>query len=156
MGRQRQNVVKSKFSQFEDAQLRHVIARGICRDWSEVAREIPGRNARQCRERWNNYVNPDLSRAKWTDEEERLLIRQYQEHGSKWQVIAKSFPHRSKNQIKNRWFAYQRRTKNGQWVFPHTRETPATPFDLPESEDVFTVEDSGCCFSVHDFGCTSD
>jgi hypothetical protein len=102
---------KRKFSQDEDTLLRTVISRGICSDWCEVARELPGRSARQCRERWNNYVNPMINHGAWTKAEDELLIKKCKELGSKWEVIVKSFPYRSKNQIKNHWFTHQRRIK---------------------------------------------
>jgi hypothetical protein len=111
MADHRVSAVKRKFSYVEDALLRDVISRGICSDWCEVARELPGRTARQCRERWTNYLNPIIDHSAWTKAEDELLIRKYEELGAKWQTIVKSFPHRSKNQIKNRWFAYKRRIK---------------------------------------------
>lgn len=44
---------------------------------SEIASRMEGRNQRQCRERWNNYVNPDLIPRDWTPQEDYLLELKY-------------------------------------------------------------------------------
>jgi hypothetical protein len=100
---------KSKFSAEEDAQLLEIVSHAGCRDWSEVAMKLSGRNPRQCRERWNNYVNPTIKTAPWTDAEEGLLESKFAELGPRWQVIAPLFQGRSRNQVKNHWMTKQRR-----------------------------------------------
>jgi hypothetical protein len=100
---------KSKFSPGEDSLLTQAVsAHGTC-DWSAVAACVPGRNARQCRERWTNYVNPDLTNEVWTDADDRLLLEKYRELGSKWYAIAGFFSGRGKNSIRNRFLALRRR-----------------------------------------------
>lgn len=42
--------------------------------WSEIAASIPGRMGKQCRERWFNHLNPELTKAPWTDEEDGILF----------------------------------------------------------------------------------
>jgi hypothetical protein len=102
---------KNKFTAAEDYLLLEVVDKFGCRDWAEVASHIEGRNARQCRERWNNYVNPSIAKVPWTSTEEALLEQKFREYGTKWQTIASFFPSRSKNHIKNHWLTKQRRLK---------------------------------------------
>ena len=45
--------------------------------WSQIARQMPGRNAMQCNYRWKNYLNPALSKSTWTEEEDSLLFSLY-------------------------------------------------------------------------------
>jgi hypothetical protein len=94
---------KVKFTSDEDARLRMLVERFGTKDWSAIAREMPNRDARQCRERWTNYANPALIHLPWTFEEDALLDSKFQEYGTRWQVIALFFPDRSRNQIKNHW-----------------------------------------------------
>jgi hypothetical protein len=101
---------KCKFTPAEDVQLTEVIQRSGCKNWAAVARQIPGRNARQCRERWMNYINPNLERTPLTPEEECLLEQKFAEHGTRWQFIASFFPDRGKNFIKNHWLSKHKRT----------------------------------------------
>ncbi|XP_057507924.1 transcription factor MYB3R-3-like isoform X2 [Actinidia eriantha] len=34
--------------------------------WSEIAKSLPGRIGKQCRERWYNHLNPEINRTPWT------------------------------------------------------------------------------------------
>jgi hypothetical protein len=71
--------------------------------WDHVAQFMPGRNARQCRERWRTFLSPSLINGPWSHAEDQFLAALYRQHGSKWSLIAKSFPGRSDCNIKNRW-----------------------------------------------------
>jgi hypothetical protein len=95
-------VPKAKFEPREDSILTTTVhARGTS-NWSDVAAALPGRTARQCRERWNDLANPNLNQGPWTSSEDSLLLQKYQELGSKWHVIARFFNGRAKNEIRNR------------------------------------------------------
>jgi hypothetical protein len=69
---------------------------------------FPGGSLRQCRERWSEYLNPDLRTDPWTDDEDDLLLRQIELSGNRWTAIAASFDRRSANDIKNRWYTHLR------------------------------------------------
>jgi hypothetical protein len=64
---------KRKFTPAEDARLRDVVDRMGTKDWGAIAAQMCPRNPRQCRERWNNYINPRLANTEWTTAEEELL-----------------------------------------------------------------------------------
>lgn len=102
---------KIKFTPEDDAQLTAIVNEIGTNDWRAVASRMEGRNARQCRERWNNYVNPEVRKDPWTEEEDKLLHDRYEEFGPRWHTIASFFKSRSTNQIKNRFFSLQRRSK---------------------------------------------
>lgn len=95
--------VKVKFTPEEDKKLIDLVKSSKVQNWSEIALKLGGRNARQCRERWNNYLNPDLRTDPWTEEEDKLLMDKYRIHGTHWNKISKSFKNRSDNSIRNRW-----------------------------------------------------
>jgi hypothetical protein len=97
-------LTRSKFTPEEDSHLLKVVRRYGCKDWNEVARHMPGRSGRQCRERWCNYINPDLERLPWTPDDDALLREKIDQFGTQWQSIMTFFPRRSRNEIKNRWF----------------------------------------------------
>jgi hypothetical protein len=99
---------KDKFTSTEDAHLRDVVERVSTRDWIRVANQMPLRTPRQCRERWTNYLSPTIENSEWTVAEDQLLDQKLAELGTKWKLIAKFFPARSKNNIKYRWFRRQK------------------------------------------------
>jgi hypothetical protein len=96
---------KCKFTPLDDARLSDAVRRCGTGSWAVVARQVPGRNARQCRERWANYVNPTLEQTPLSPSEELLLDKKFAELGPSWHVIASFFPTRSRNFIKNQWVA---------------------------------------------------
>lgn len=106
--KQRPFMPKNKFSSADDDLLRALVKELGTKDWRNVAKRMPGRNPRQCRERWMNYANPEIKKRPWTPEEDALLQTKYDEMGPRWHPLASLFPHRSINQIKNRIATLQR------------------------------------------------
>jgi hypothetical protein len=98
---------KSKFDPDEDNRLLSVVRALGTSDWSQVAAALPGRNARQCRERWRNYVDPTLVTGNWTPAEDELLLSKFRDLGSKWDAISAFFQGRARNSIRNRFVFLQ-------------------------------------------------
>jgi hypothetical protein len=96
---------KRKFSPEEDSLLSAIVAQLGDSNWKQVAAFMGDRNFRQCRERWKNYLAPNVSKGPWTAEEDHLLKAKYEEIGSQWSVIARFFPTRTDVSLKNRWVA---------------------------------------------------
>jgi hypothetical protein len=80
--------------------------------WIEIATRIRGRTARQCRDRWANYLCPQNKNAAWTTAEDELLLSRFLEIGPHWSAIAKFFDGRSENNVKNRWYTHVRQRLN--------------------------------------------
>ena len=91
------------FTPQEDEILRQVVWRYGARNWILLSSMLPGKTARQCRDRYVNYLAPGLSHMEWSQQEDDLLKSLVEEYGQKWSLIAKKFPHRSPINVKNRW-----------------------------------------------------
>jgi hypothetical protein len=100
---------KRMFSEAEDAILIQLVAEHGTGDWMMISRKMIGRRARQCRERWENYLSPDVQNGPWTHEEEQHLLEVYNTVGAKWKHIATFFPSRTDINVKSRWQLIQRR-----------------------------------------------
>jgi hypothetical protein len=94
---------RQKFSVQEDELLRDLVAELGTNSWGEVAVRLGTRSARQCRERFKNYLSPNLRNGQWTEEEDKLLSEKFAEFGAKWSLIVSFFPSRSEVNLKNRW-----------------------------------------------------
>jgi hypothetical protein len=94
---------REKFFPKEDEQLKELVLVYGCQAWSVIASQMPGRNARQCRERWKHYLSSDKSKSAWTLEEDQLLYQKMVEFGPRWTALSQYFPGRTDMQIKCRW-----------------------------------------------------
>jgi hypothetical protein len=48
---------RSRFRPHEDDLLRVLVSQSETLCWAEIASQLPGRNVRQCRDRWNHYLS---------------------------------------------------------------------------------------------------
>jgi hypothetical protein len=102
---------KTKFTDAEDAALTNLVRDLGTSDWQEIADHLPGRNPRQCRDRWVYYLSPEVGNGPWTVEEETLLLAKHNELGSSWKRIAPFFPGRTDINVKSRFLLIQRRLR---------------------------------------------
>jgi hypothetical protein len=92
-----------KFTDKEDAVLRQVVTTLGPTDWAAIAMYLPGRNARQCRERWKHYLSSTETDKPWTPQEERQLFDKVSEIGPKWTRVAASLGNRTDIEVKVHW-----------------------------------------------------
>eukprot|EP00884_Botryococcus_braunii_P013629 jgi/Botrbrau1/22267/Bobra.0138s0027.1 len=71
--------------------------------WSAVAKKIPGRTGQQCAQRWRHKVNPNIRKEKWTDDEDRQLMRLFKTYGNAWAEISRCMNGRTDQQCMGRW-----------------------------------------------------
>jgi hypothetical protein len=111
LGKAKQKWIRDKFSPEEDELLLRFAAANETPDWASISKQMPRRNARQCRERYIYYLSPGINTAKWTDEEDELLLAKYEEIGRKWVLMAEFFQNRTDTMLKNRFNVLLRRAR---------------------------------------------
>ena len=111
---------ESKFSRRhwtlkEDNAISELIQKYGMKKWSLIAKRlkedfgINGRSGKQCRERWQNYLDPAVTKGPITAEEEKKIFMGQRLYGNKWAEIAKIIPGRRDNLIKNHFYSTLRR-----------------------------------------------
>eukprot|EP00613_Pedinella_sp_CCMP2098_P023851 CAMPEP_0171715034 /NCGR_PEP_ID=MMETSP0991-20121206/18641_1 /TAXON_ID=483369 /ORGANISM="non described non described, Strain CCMP2098" /LENGTH=401 /DNA_ID=CAMNT_0012305871 /DNA_START=191 /DNA_END=1397 /DNA_ORIENTATION=- len=127
---------KGQWTEDEDAIVLEEVERGggpLQVKWTDVAERLKGRLGKQVRERWQNHLDPALSKDPWGEDEDQLLVSLQACMvrflfligdlvcsvellvslqacmGNKWSEIARAFAGRSENSVKNRWNSKQRK-----------------------------------------------
>ena len=108
------SVKKGQWSSQEDKLLEQWVKTNGPKNWEACGRFIQGRKGKQCREHWNNCLNPELKKGNWGPEEDFLIMFFYEKCKGSWKKIIPLFDGRIENSIKNRFYSQLRRhaTKN--------------------------------------------
>lgn len=107
------SLIKGGWTREEDETITNYVQQYGVKNWTKLAKLLPGRIGKQCRERWRNHLDPSNKLGSWTPDEDELLIKLHNEYGNSWVKIANFMPGRSDNCIKNRWNSTLKKRLNG-------------------------------------------
>lgn len=91
------------FTDIEDRRLHTLVAQYGNKNWKKIAKMMPGRNPRQCKDRWEKYLSPEVNLGPYTKDEDLFILQQYEQLGPKWMKIGKMMKGRSDIGVKSRY-----------------------------------------------------
>lgn len=98
----RPGIIKGSWKKEEDKKIIDLVNKHG-KSWSKISKILGTRNGKQIRDRYINVLDPDIIKGKFNEKEDQNLIELFRFHGPKWALIAKFFPNRTADMIKNRF-----------------------------------------------------
>ncbi|EAY22756.1 Myb-like DNA-binding domain containing protein [Trichomonas vaginalis G3] len=120
------NLTRTFFKPSEDAMIIKWRKKRPDAPWSEIAKKIKGKTAKQCNDRYNKHLKHVRNDTPWTAQEDQKLDELVNLNGHNWVLIASNLGNRSNIEVKNRWTVLNR-NKN-------KKERDAPKFDKPNVE----------------------
>lgn len=83
------DLVKGPWTPEEDTTLLQLVQKFGAKNWSNIAKNLPGRIGKQCRERYylkimfyrfHNHLDPKISKDRWTEEEDQAIIEAHKRY----------------------------------------------------------------------------
>lgn len=130
------------FTKEEDERLKYLVNIFGRKNWQIISSFMNERSAKQCRDRYCNYLIPGFFNGEWSKEEDELLIKLYNEIGSKWSVIQKYFPKRSSNSVKNRLHYFLRKMLLPDSSTDAIKEKEINEYEIDENENCNLLKES--------------
>ena len=150
---------RQHFTEEEDIKLSLLVQRYGEKNWRFISSQFKDRNERQCKERWVNFLSPDINKGEWTQQEDLILIEKYYLLGSQWKEISKYIRGRTHISVRNRCQKLIRKNIivkfNNRHVLTNIlpnknekqyEEEELTMDNKPEEK---AIEDSSCFYDLH-------
>lgn len=114
---QKKKITRNKFRPEEDNELIKLVSIYSDNNWKKISEEMSRKNnlnskdnsnnnnrtPRQCKDRYLNYLSPNINNRDWTVEEDQLLLLKTTLSYTHWKEMKQLFPGRSEIAIRNRF-----------------------------------------------------
>lgn len=142
----KQKLWKTKVKLKQEDEILQSICTGVPElSWSSISKrfkEVSGvsRSAKQCRDRWANYIMNKINVEPWKPEEIQKVFNYHKFYGNHWNLISAELKSRTETQVKNLFYSTIRRNvrKFNKWK----KETERIVFKDPkilENEEIRQV-----------------
>lgn len=145
--KQKVQLNEGPFTAEEDDIIRTKVKKYGGKDWKKISSYLPGRTAKQIRNRCKNYLFNNPNKKDWDPDEDELLLELYALLGSRWTKIACYFKNRSDINVKNRFSLLKRREKKIKKILESDCLTSeddfsSCPTTTPNSPMIFSINET--------------
>ena len=100
----RHGLIKGSWGKEEDSKLLSLYEK-YGRNWAAISKEMHNRTGKQIRDRFLNSLDTKYKRGKFSEEEDKMILKYHKIHGNQWTKIAKRIKTRTGDMIKNRFYS---------------------------------------------------
>jgi hypothetical protein len=100
----RPGLIKGTWKKEEDSRLLSLYEK-YGKNWAAISKEMPHRTGKQIRDRFLNSLDTTYKRGKFSEEEDKMILKYYKIYGNKWSEIAKKMKVRTGDMVKNRFYS---------------------------------------------------
>jgi hypothetical protein len=95
----------------DDKKIIHLVSIFGIDQWKLITGFIKNKTPRQCRERFRNYLSPNVKNLPWSFEEISRLMALVELYGTKWNILTSYFPGRRQTNIKIKCYSLSKNPK---------------------------------------------
>jgi myb proto-oncogene protein len=95
----------------------------VGKNWGLISKILKKRNWKQVRDRFLNYLDPNISNKPFTNEEDLKIFKLYEKFGSSWRLYESFFPERTADLIKVRFYTI---TKSKNFLSNYSYSSPVS------------------------------
>ena len=100
----RPGLVKGAWNKEEDTKLLSLYEK-YGKNWAAISKEMPYRTGKQIRDRFLNSLDIRFKKGKFSEEEDKMILKYHKIYGNKWSEIAKKMKARTGDMVKNRFYS---------------------------------------------------
>lgn len=126
-------------------------------DWDLISQYFQGKTPSQVSKRWINKLDPNIRKAKWTADEDEVIVNMVAQLGHNWKVISKYLDGRPPDAIKSRYYSNLRKkassktasskpTSNSHCIYRYVDESTLSSVN---SEETFHESHSAFISSIN-------
>jgi len=118
-------LIKGPWGKEEDTKLISLYEK-YGRNWAAISKEMPQRTGKQIRDRFLNSLDTRYKRGKFSEEEDKIILKYHKIYGNQWAKIAKKIKERTGDMIKNRFYSFLNKNIKNNKSFLHKKRKKTT------------------------------
>jgi hypothetical protein len=126
----RPGLIKGPWTKEEDDKLLSLYEK-YGKNWAAISKEMLHRTGKQIRDRFLNSLDTRYHKGKFSEEEDKMILKYHKIYGNKWSEIAKKLKARTGDMVKNRFYSsLKRKLQNNKELLKKKRKLSTSKYKI--------------------------